>query len=248
MSPQKRSAKPILRILHTNDLHGTLSDAGVATLKSLRTPETLHLDSGDCIKAGNLAVPLRPEVCWPRLATAGCDLGTIGNRETHIRSAVFQAKLAGVQHPLLVANIRRRDGQVLDLPFQRTVVREFAGLRLGFFGVMVPMVTERMATAPLSEYLWDAPLTVAEQVVEELAPSVDLIVALTHIGFRQDVALAQRCPGISAIFGGHSHTILEQPHLENGVAIMQGGSHSRYVGMYDFDGKNWSGNLVPLQS
>jgi 5'-nucleotidase len=37
-------------------------------------------------------------------------------------------------------------------------------------------------------------------------------------------------PGIDLIIGGHTHVVLEQPEVVNGVPILQAGSHARYFG------------------
>lgn len=238
----------MFRVLHTNDLHGQLREEHVGKLLDLRTPECLFLDSGDAIKAGNLAIPLRPEVAWDRLAAAHCDLGTLGNRETHVQAAPFRAKLAGAKHPLLVANLRMKDpSEALDLPIESHRILEVGGIRIGVFGVMVPMVTERMTTAALSRYLWDDPIKSAHHMVDTLHHMVDLVIAITHIGLKRDLELAKCCPGIPLIFGGHSHSILSQPEQVGATLIFQGGSHARYVGCYDFDGTDLvQAELVPL--
>ncbi|MBL8048791.1 MAG: hypothetical protein JNJ45_08920 [Chthonomonas sp.] len=212
----------------------------------MRRPETLYLDSGDCIKAGNLAIPLKPEACWPLLAEAGCDFGTLGNRETHLRGGPMHDKLLGVEHELVVANIRRRDNAPIDLPLSPGVAFEFEGVNVGIFGVMVPMVTSRMAVAPLSEYIWEDPIRTAREMVAKFRSQVDLLIAITHIGISQDRRLAEECPELDAIFGGHSHTVLEQPEMVGSVAIMQGGSHGRFVGSYEWANGTWSGGLIPL--
>ena len=106
--------------------------------------DVLYFDSGDCIKAGNLAVPLKPEVAWPRLARAGCDGSTLGNRESHPLELPFQAKLQGVKHPIWVGNLTKKSGQA---PFEGSTSFPRAGIRIGVLGVMVPIVTARMATA-----------------------------------------------------------------------------------------------------
>lgn len=232
-----------LNILHTNDFHGALNEAKGRFIASLKTPETLYFDTGDCIKTGNLGVPLKREKAWELLSLAGCDAGTLGNRETHVLPAAFKAKLEGHVHPLLCANVRLKDGQ----PFLPShMVFDSAGLRVGVFGVMVPMVTSRMATAPASAYLWDQPLSVARDQVAELRGSVDCLVALTHIGYKQDLALAEACPEIDIILGGHSHTVLSSPVHLGKVWICQGGSHGRFVGRYEWEAGQLKGGLLTL--
>lgn len=234
-------------ILHTNDFHGTLSPAGVAriqTLKAESEPPVFYFDSGDCIKAGNLSIPMRQEEAWGLLAEAGCDAGAMGNRETHVMEAGFRAKLAGAQHPVLAANIRNKWGQ---RPFPQQLVFEREDIKVGVVGVMVPMVTEGTMSAAASSYLWDLPIPTALNLGSELRDNVDLLIALTHIGLKQDEILAGH--GLfDVILGGHSHTVLEQPLQLGSTWICQGGAHGRFIGVYQWDTaqKNLSGVLQPL--
>jgi len=219
--------------LHTNDLHGSLTDELAERLRSLRAKADLLIDSGDAIKAGNLAVPLRPDLAWPRLAHAGCDIGTLGNRESHPLEPAFRAKLEGLGHPIVCANLRERGTGRLVFPASK--VLDFAGLRLGVVGAMVPIITDSMATKVASAYLWDDPVVAATKAATPLRGEVDLLVAITHIGFRRDMELAEACPELDMIFGGHSHTVLEEPARFGNTWIVQGGSHGRWVGRYRFE-------------
>jgi 2',3'-cyclic-nucleotide 2'-phosphodiesterase (5'-nucleotidase family) len=230
--------------LHTNDFHGALTETKARFLSELKaSTEAFYFDTGDCIKTGNLGIPLKRERAWDLLALAGCDAGVPGNRESHVLPAVFKAKLEGHRHPLLCANLRAKDG---SRPMPAHAMFERSGLRVGVFGVMVAMVTERMATQSASAYLWDPPLAAAREQVARLRTECDVLVALTHIGYKQDLLLAEACPELDFIFGGHSHTVLADPELVCGVWICQGGSHGRYVGRYEWKSGKLSGGLVPL--
>lgn len=231
-----------LRILQTNDMHGRLGDVHLEKLRALRKESDLYFDCGDAIRAGNLAVPLRPEAVWGHLAELDCTASVPGNRESHVLEGAFQAKIAGLGHPLICANMRTKDGGY-RLP--RFHVLEAAGVKVGVFGVMVPMVTERMASKAVSAFLWDQPIPSAQEVAEELRPQVDLLIALTHIGYKRDLELAEKCPRLDAIFGGHSHTVLEQPEYIGTVAVCQTGAHCHYAGVYEWDGR-LAGHLEPL--
>jgi 2',3'-cyclic-nucleotide 2'-phosphodiesterase (5'-nucleotidase family) len=235
-----QSVPVAVTILHTNDLHGTLSSEKLATLRPMRDKSDFYFDTGDAIKAGNLAIPLRPEPVWGRLTDLDCDASVLGNRESHILTGAFAAKIAGAQHPLLAANMRRRDG---SHPVQESLILTRNGIRFGIFGVMVPMVTERMKTAPASAFLWDAPILVAERWAETLRPEVDCVIALTHICHRADRELADRGV-VDIIFGGHSHTVLAEPEQIGRTAICQGGSHAKFYGHYQWDGR-LTGRLIP---
>ena len=231
-----------LAILHTNDLHGKLDAVRLEALVKARRTTDLFFDSGDCVRAGNLAVPVHPDPVWGRLHEANCTASVIGNRETHLIESAFWAKLAGSRHPVLAANLRRKDG---SRPLPGTFEQEVGGVRVGVFGVSVPMVTERMAAKAASAFLWDDPFETARALVEDLRPRVDLLVGLTHIGHTKDLTLAERCPEIDLILGGHSHTVLETPLLVGRTFICQGGSHGRFLGRYEWSAGVLTGGLHP---
>jgi 2',3'-cyclic-nucleotide 2'-phosphodiesterase (5'-nucleotidase family) len=221
-----------LRFLHTNDLHGALTDCAVEQLRALRRDVDLYFDSGDCVKAGNLGVSLGGDPVWEKLHTAGCDVGTIGNRESHPLARAFRTKVAGAKHVLLCANLRDRSGHLVLS--DRLTVR-IGEVRVGIFGVMVPMVTRRMAAARASSYLWEDPVVSAEAVVAELRRDHDVVIGITHIGLKRDLVLAERVGGVDILFGGHSHSVLGHPIRVGSCWICQGGSHARYVGRYEYD-------------
>ncbi len=240
-------AESTLRILHLNDLHGSLRPEHLARIRNFQTPESLVFDTGDAIKAGNLAIPLRREEVWSHFAQIPIEAGTIGNRETHLLQSAFEAKIAGVAHPLLCANLKwRHDGSPV---LSSSLVVERSGLRIGIFGVSVAMVTERMASRVASAYLWDDPISTARSIAKDMRSEVDVLIALTHIGYSKDRLLADSAPEIDLIFGGHSHTVLEEPVQVGQTWIAQGGSHARFVGVYEYDAqaKQLTGGLQPLK-
>lgn len=222
-----------LTILHTNDLHGRLDDRSLGYLLDLREQADLYFDSGDGIKAGNLAVPLAPEAYWRHLHRARCTASTLGNRESHVLKAAFAAKTAGLSHPVVVANMTYRDNSPV---FPASVVAESKGVRIGIVGTMVAMVTARMATAPASQYLWTEPVEAALAEAERIRGDVDALVLLSHVGYRHDLKIAES--GVfDIVFGGHSHTVLHEPELHGRTWVAQGGSHARYAGLYNWDVK-----------
>ena len=228
--------------LHTNDLHGKLTPERAGRLAALRRASDLYFDSGDAILAGNLGMPLRPEAVWPLLDELRCTASVPGNRESHPLAAAFRAKIAGVAHPLLCGNLRLKDG---SRPLPGSLAFEANGLRIGVAAAMVEMVTPRMKSQVASAYLWDPALPTLRSLAEELRPSVDLLIALTHIGHRRDLELAGE--GLyDVILGGHSHTVLERPERVGKTWVCQGGSHGRFVGVYEWDDGSLAGGLRSL--
>ncbi|MCX7993166.1 MAG: hypothetical protein N2651_05810 [Fimbriimonadales bacterium] len=210
-----------IALLHTNDAHNRWSEAFTARLHELKVQHNaLMLDSGDCIRSGNIGIPLRPEPAWEWMRQAGYDAITIGNREFHITAGGFLAKTRGAPCPLLCANVRPKQPDT-PLPVQPAWRTEHQGVHVAVLGLTVPMVTPRMKTAALSAYLFDPPIETAQQWVPRLRPEADLLIALTHLGVQNDRLLAQACPEIDVILGGHSHTPISPPEQVNGVWITQ---------------------------
>lgn len=230
-----------LRFLHTNDLHGKLTRERADRLLELRKETDLYFDSGDSILTGNLGLPLRPEAVWPLLDELRCTASVPGNRESHPLPNAFKAKMEGANHPVLCGNLRRKDG---TQPLPATMELEAGGLRIGIAAAMVEMVTPRMKTAFASAYLWEPALPTLRALGEGLRPRVDLLIALTHIGHRRDRELAEDGP-FDLVLGGHSHTVLMEPERVGKTWICQGGSHGRFVGVYEWDGE-LRGGLRPL--
>ncbi len=220
-----------LTILHTNDVHGRWSQPFADALRQLREQlNALLLDAGDCIRAGNLAIPLKPESAWEFMRQAGYHAATIGNREFHFLPSGFLAKVRGAPCPLLCANLRSKQPDT-PLPVQPIWQGEHAGVRIGIIGLTVPMITPHMRSASVSAYLFDPPLSVAQEWASRLRPDVDLLVALTHIGVGQDRKLAEACPLLDLIIGGHSHTPLKTPERVGRVWIAQARPFARGVGI-----------------
>lgn len=82
------------------------------------------------------------------------------------------------------------------------------------------------------------PVETARALVPELRKKADIVVALTHIGYEEDVKLAKAVSGIDIIIGAHSHTKLAKGTVvktpSGGQTIIaQAGDHLRYLGRVD---------------
>ena len=226
----------MLTILHTNDFHGALNDERQEKLAELRRSADFYFDCGDCVKAGNLTIPLKPDPVWPRLAALNCTASVPGNRESHPLEAPFKAKIKGLATPILCANLKRKENGKLVL--KPNMILEGQGIKVGVFGVMVAMVTERMAARIASHFIWDDPIKSAQEQVEELRSKVDCLIALTHIGYKRDIELATKCPKIDIILGGHSHTVLQKAEIVGTTAICHAGSYGRFAGICIWNGRS----------
>ena len=222
-----------LHLLHTNDFHNHLSSLQAETIRQAKASHenVLLLDSGDAISAGNVGVRPGGEPILILMSETGYDAMTLGNREFHIADALLRLKICKASFPILSANIRWRDDQGESLPtvphFLKTLPN---GLRVGVFGLTVPMVTTRMAAWLVSAFVFDDPVSTAQRQIEVLRPQVDALIALTHLGLREDERLAAACPELDLIVGGHSHNVLEELKVVAGVPIAQAGWFGHWLG------------------
>ncbi|HPT98874.1 MAG TPA: hypothetical protein PLU39_13485, partial [Armatimonadota bacterium] len=240
---------PSLVLLHTNDMHGRLAAEAAARIRAekSRDPNTLLVDAGDALRAGNLGVPLASETVLRHMNTAGYDLMAAGNRETHLWPWALRAKLRQAAFPVLCANVTG-PGVAAGDPVARTpaelralarsealyrpyvIVRIPNNLRVGIFGLTVPMVTREMAARHFSSYLFRDPVETARDLVPLLARNADLVVGVLHLGLGRDCEIAREVPGIDLLVGGHTHDLLPEPVVVGRTVVLQAGSYARYLG------------------
>jgi 2',3'-cyclic-nucleotide 2'-phosphodiesterase (5'-nucleotidase family) len=220
-------------LLHTNDFHNHLSVVqakGIERRKS-EFENVLLLDSGDAISAGNVGVRPGGEPILTLMSETGYDAMTLGNREFHVADTLLRLKISKAKFPILCANIRWREDKGETLPTVPSLVKTLPnGLRVGVFGLTVPMVTPRMTARLVSAFVFDDPVIAAQEQIARLRPDVDALIALTHIGLREDERLAAACPELDLICGGHSHNKLHEPQIVSGVPIVQAGWFGHYLG------------------
>jgi len=218
-------------IIHTNDTHGRMAPPVSDRLRELTAeqPGAVLLDAGDAVSAGNLGLRVGGEPALETMSELGYAAMCLGNRESHPRKEIFPRKVDRARFPILSANaVAKGDA---PLPVRPHVLLDHDGLRVGIFGVTVPMFTKKQWSQPLCDYWFDDPLRTARAQVDILRPQVELLVALTHIGFRQDLALAEACPEIDLIIGGHSHTDLTEPQWVGRVPVLQARAFGYYAGI-----------------
>ncbi|HBJ01681.1 MAG TPA: bifunctional metallophosphatase/5'-nucleotidase [Lysinibacillus sp.] len=68
------------------------------------------------------------------------------------------------------------------------------------------------------------------RLAHQLRKEVDIILCLSHLGITEDELLAEECPEIDVIFGSHTHHVLPEGKLINGVLLTGGGKFGQYTG------------------
>lgn len=144
--------------------------------------------------------------------------------------------------------------------FQPYVIKHINGVRICIIGQAFP----RTGNANPQEFFPDWSFGLREADMIELVETIqenekpDAIVLLSHNGMDVDIKMAERVPGLNAIFGGHTHDGMPEPVKVKNVSgntclVTNAGSNGKYVGVMDFnlkDGKiiEMEYNMLPIIS
>lgn len=184
------------------------------------------------------------------LAAGLLDLMAVGNHEFDLgpsKLAAFLGHLGG-QLPVRAHNIDVRDEPALSAAdfsasfYPRgyevlTFAREGApGVRVALVGLTTASTPQ--ASSPGPRVRFREPLAALSALIPRLRAEegVQHVLVVSHLGVEADVRLAAQVPGVSAVVGGHSHTLIWHAHnvsRHDGsgvVPVVQARAYSRYVG------------------
>ncbi len=199
-----------------------------------RPNQVLALDCGDTLHGTYAAVQSQGEALIPLLNRLDLTAMT-----AHWEFAYGPARLrhlAGqLAYPVLAANcFERATG---DLAFQPSLVQEVGGLRVGVVGLAATIVDKAMPPS-FSQGLYfslgneELPGHITRLRDQEKA---DLVVLISHLGFPQDMKLAEEVKGIDVLLSGHTHNRLDRPVRVNDTLIIQSGCHGSFLGRLDLE-------------
>lgn len=233
-------AAPELILLHTNDVHGRLESHGdndqgglvrvaylVEQIRAEHGDNVILLDGGDNIHGTNIVNLFDGKSAIEVLNAMEYDAMVLGNHEFNYGQEVLKARMDDANFPVLAGNVFHEDGSVFGYS---AYVFERAGYNIGVIGLVAqdtPVVTHPNNVQGLQ---FKDPIEVGKQLATSVRPDVDLLIALTHIGYELDRKLAEAAPEIDVIVGGHSHTTIESETEVNGVIIAQSHEYGNYVG------------------
>ena len=243
-------------ILHFNDFHGhVLTPEGenalggiariAATVEQVRAENaqtgalTLVMIAGDVLQGTPLSTIFRGEADIQALNVMGIDAMALGNHEFDYGMPNLHRLIEMAEFPMLSANIRRKSDNSLVFP---GTARFMAGDEtVVVIGLTTP--DTRVTTMPsnVANVNFEDPIEVAATLTERITRTQDrLVIALTHLGHDQDVALAEAVPGLDVVVGGHSHTKVEEAVQAGNALVVQAKAHGEYLGRLDLTVNNGS--------
>lgn len=279
-----------LRILHVNDVHARYdqitSTGGFCTpkdqaekkciggaarlqtkLKELRGDNALFLDAGDQFQGTLFYTQYKHGAVQTVLGMLNPDAQTLGNHEFDDGPAGLRPYLDAVSWPVLSANTdASREPRLKDRYKPYTILVK-NGQRIGIVGLTTADTPTTSSPGPTVAFRNEAQ-ALTRAVAALKARDVDKIVALTHVGYSEDKALAASVDGVDVYVGGHSHTFLETGNDKAAgpyptvvktpsgapALVVQAGSYGTHLGLLDvtFDAAGvvtaWEGKPVALSN
>jgi 5'-nucleotidase/UDP-sugar diphosphatase len=223
-------------ILHTNDMHAKIDNmAKLAYLAdSLRSlhPCVFLVAAGDNF-TGNPVVDMIPDKGYPMIDLmnrCGFDVSALGNHEFDMGQNFLNKRLEQARFPFISCNVDVSEAEVHPLkPY--LVLTTKNGISLALLGII--QLDENGLPSSHPSKMTGIKFTDGLRKAREFAwlkERYGILVGLSHLGVEDDVRLADSMPQFDIIIGGHSHTLLEKPLMENGVMIVQAGSGLKYIG------------------
>ncbi len=201
----------------------------------------LQLDAGDQFQGSAYYTALHGVVELAVMHAVGTEAMAVGNHEFDNGPDTLTRFARAARFPVLSANVTAPGelGQLLK-PY---ALFDRAGLRVAVVGLTTEET--RITSSPGPGVVFSPPgpaLQVA--VASARAAGAAAVITLSHCGLPEDRTLAASVPGVTAIIGGHTHTLLSNvepgaagphPTVVNGVPIVQAGAYGRYLGRLDLD-------------
>ena len=219
-----------LTFLHVNDIDDIDNFAELQTLMRQARADHAHTVTtvgGDFISPSVLSALDQGANIIAMLNAVGVDVAVFGNHEFDFGPEVATARLAESAFPWLGTN-------VLDAatgePFGgsvATITQEVGAYTIGYFGLLTPDTVD--LSSPDGAVVFTDVVETAEAAVASLrAGGADVVVALTHLPFAQERALARTVDGIDVMLTGHDHILVSLVEAE--TFILQAGEDGEYLG------------------
>ena len=229
-------AEYVLHVLHTNDFHSRIEpinkydstcDAetlekkecfgGVARLaaaiKAKRDEikaaggNVIVVDAGDQYQGSLFYTTYKGKDTVEFMNAIGYDAMSLGNHEFDDGPDGTMILLDGAKMPVMSGNLDVSQSNQLNGKLKDTVTLDVGGEKIGLVSTLAMDTPE--TASPGNTVIFKDDLESLRGDVQALTDAgVTKIIGLTHVGYARDQDYAAQVPGLDAIIGGHSHTLL----------------------------------------
>ncbi len=239
--PSRKVAEPLktrtVEILAVNDMHAAIDNFPrfAFMTDSLRAiyPNLLLVSGGDN-QTGNPANDQYPEKGMPIIELMNAvnfDLSAVGNHEFDPRLPAFEKITHKAKFDFIGANMELpKDANFRIKPYKIYKTRN--GLKIAFLSLLNINENGIPDSHPdnVKGFVFQDPFQTAQKYLF-LKDSSDVFIVVNHMGFEEDVKLANQMPAntVDLIIGGHSHTKVDTDQIHNGILITQAERRLNYA-------------------
>ncbi|MCQ2095262.1 MAG: 5'-nucleotidase C-terminal domain-containing protein [Bacteroidaceae bacterium] len=227
-------AQKEVHILSVNDVHATVDRfpkfAAVADSLRCLYPDLIILSGGDN-RTGNPVNDRYPETSRPVtdiMNLIGFNASAVGNHEFDSTIPGFRTQINRSNFHYLCSNVFTHDSLRLHVyPYE---FLEVGGVRVGILGVI--QVNSLGIPDSHPKNLVGIRFVKPDEVIKDyewMRSQCDIMLLLSHDGYEEDKVTAGMYPFIDVIIGGHSHTLVKDGELVNGVLVTQAKKELSYA-------------------
>ncbi len=215
----------------------------------------LLLDTGDLIQGTPLSYYFnhvetsRPNPLPYVMNYMRYDAFAVGNHDIEQGYPAYTKARRESDFPWLSANGLFDDGSTFFKPY---AIIHRDGIRIGLIGLTTPGIPMWLDPSLYPGLHWADMVETARYWAAEIRPQVDVLIGMFHAGMNEEYSMAatealglpnenactlvaEAVPGFDLILTGHAHQVIpkdgESVPVVNGAALMQSGSHARYLGV-----------------
>ncbi|XP_053156537.1 snake venom 5'-nucleotidase-like isoform X2 [Hemicordylus capensis] len=186
----------------------------------------LIIFSGDCLNPSALSAITKGKHMVPILNALGVHFAVFGNHEFDFGIDILEEYIRQMQFPWFLSNVQDK---FTSEPLGHGTIKNMVtwnNMNIGLMGLVEEDWLDTLATIKKSNLHYVDYVKVANQLSVELkAEGAELIIAMTHMKWINDMRLAQSTEGIDIVLGGHDHDYGIKK--VNGTWIVKSGSDFR---------------------
>lgn len=205
---------------------------GIAHLSTAYTqlkkenPNSFVVSAGDDLMNKFFHV-FKGKAIFSLMSDAGYELYALGNHEFDKGSDILSEALDEAAFTTICSDLDVSNS-ALKGRCSPYVIKEIDGVKVGFFSLMTEgllMVTSEQKVKFLSQNI-----ETSKKMIKLLrAKGANVVVLISHIGYKNDVALVKQVKGIDLVFGGHSHHYVKKMGHIGNTSIVNGGEQGAFI-------------------
>ncbi len=211
---------------------------GIAELMTLLKEERLHAEhylttvNGDFLSPSLISGIFQGAQMIDLMNMIEVDIVVFGNHEFDYGIKVLTQRMQESQFCWLGTNVLTFQKEQPLNKAQGSVRFDIDGIRVGMIGLCTQETNTLMSD--LQEVILTPTVLSAQAAVHKLKKEgTDVIIALTHLNFEEDLWLAVQVPEIDVILGGHDHEVMT---WYNGKTLVHKSGHdAQFLGRIDLN-------------